>query len=87
MIVRIEVRLKKGYFDPEGEVTARALKDLTFPVNSVKVSKLYTIDLRVEKKEEAIKIAEEICKKLLANPTKDEYSIEVLLNGEINEKI
>ncbi|MCX8170285.1 MAG: phosphoribosylformylglycinamidine synthase subunit PurS, partial [Candidatus Methanomethyliaceae archaeon] len=60
--------------------------DLTFPVNSVKVSKLYTIDLRVEKKEEAIKIAEEMCKKLLANPTKDEYSIEVLLNGEINEK-
>ncbi|MCS7098685.1 MAG: phosphoribosylformylglycinamidine synthase subunit PurS [Candidatus Methanomethyliaceae archaeon] len=87
MIVRIEVRLKKGYFDPEGEVTARALKDLTFPVNNVKVSKLYTIDLRVEKKEEAIKIAEEMCKKLLANPTKDEYSIEVLLNGEINEKI
>lgn len=80
MKVNIEVRLKKGYFDPEGEVTARALKDLGFPVKDVKVSKMYTIEVNVNNEEEAIKIAQDMCKKLLANPTKDEFFIKVLLN-------
>ncbi|MDH5806823.1 MAG: phosphoribosylformylglycinamidine synthase subunit PurS [Candidatus Methanomethylicaceae archaeon] len=84
MKVSIEIRLKKGYFDPEGEVTKEALKDLGFPVNNVKVSKLYTIEINVNNEEEAIKIAQDMCKKLLANPTKDEFLIKVLSNEEHN---
>ncbi|MEM4157693.1 MAG: phosphoribosylformylglycinamidine synthase subunit PurS [Candidatus Methanomethylicaceae archaeon] len=78
MMVRVEVKLKKGHFDPEGDVTARSLKDLGFPVNNVRVSKVYTVDVSVGDEKEAMSLAREMCRKLLANPTKDDFIIEVL---------
>jgi phosphoribosylformylglycinamidine synthase len=78
MKVKIEVKLKKGYFDPEGEVVAISLRDLGFSLKSVRVSKVYTIDMDVNDVNEGIKKAQEMCRKLLANPVKDDFSIEVL---------
>ncbi|MBO3769243.1 MAG: phosphoribosylformylglycinamidine synthase subunit PurS [Thermoproteota archaeon] len=78
MKIRVEVKLKPGHFDPEGDVTAKSLRDLGFPVKDVKVGKLYIVDVEVDNSKEALKIAEDMCKKLLANPVKDDYSIEVL---------
>ncbi|NIP67225.1 phosphoribosylformylglycinamidine synthase subunit PurS, partial [Candidatus Bathyarchaeota archaeon] len=37
---RVEVRLKPGHSDPEGETVAEALKDLEYPVELVRVSKI-----------------------------------------------
>jgi phosphoribosylformylglycinamidine synthase len=76
--VRVEVKLKSGHFDPEGDVTATALRDLGFFVNGVKVSKVYTIGLEAKNTEEAVRLAKDMCRKLLANPTKDDFTVEVL---------
>jgi phosphoribosylformylglycinamidine synthase len=76
--IKIEVRLKPGHFDPEGDVTAKSLRDLGFPVDAVKVGKVYVLDVKVDSKEEALRLAEDMCRKLLANPVKDDYIIEVL---------
>ncbi len=78
MKIKIEVKLKKGYSDPEGEVVANSLRDLGFSIKNVRVSKVYTIDIDVNDINEGIKKAQEICKKLLANPVKDDFFIEVL---------
>lgn len=78
MRIKIEVRLKPGHFDPEGDVTAKSLRDLGFPVDAVKVGKVYVLDVKVDSKEEALRLAEDMCRKLLANPVKDDYIIEVL---------
>jgi phosphoribosylformylglycinamidine synthase len=78
MMVRIEVKLKSGHFDPEGDVTAKSLRDLGFPVSSVRVSKVYTVELDANSREKAMSAAREMCRKLLANPTKDDFFIEVL---------
>jgi phosphoribosylformylglycinamidine synthase len=78
MMVRIEVKLKSGHFDPEGDVTAKSLRDLGFPVNSVRVSKVYTVELDANSREKAMSTARDMCRKLLANPTKDDFFIEVL---------
>lgn len=86
MTVKVEVKLKAGYFDPEGDVTAKSLHDLGFQVSGVKVGKVYTIDLEAEDEREAVAAAAEMCKKLLANPTKDDFSIEVLSVGEVFQK-
>ncbi len=86
MTVKVEVKLKAGYFDPEGDVTAKSLHDLGFQVNGVKVGKVYTIDLEAEDREGAVAAAVEMCRKLLANPTKDDFSIEVLAVGEAYQK-
>lgn len=75
--LRIEVRLKAGYSDPEGETTARLLRELGYKVKQVNVSKFYTILLEANSKEEAMEKGVEMCKRLLANPTKDDYIIRV----------
>jgi len=73
----IEVSLKPGHSDPEGETTARLLKELGYPISTVNVSKVYTILLDVQTPKDAKKKAEEMCNRLLANPTKDNYTITI----------
>ena len=73
--LKIEVSLKPGHSDPEGETTARLLKELGYNVETVNVSKIYSVVLDAESRKEAETKAEEMCKRLLANPTKDNYAI------------
>jgi phosphoribosylformylglycinamidine synthase len=75
--LKIEVSLKPGHTDPEGETTARLLKELGYKVEQVNVSKVYTVLLNAESQTEALSKAEEMCKRLLANPTKDNYTITI----------
>ncbi len=75
--VKIEVSLKPGHSDPEGETTARLLKEMSYKVETVNVSKIFRVVLNAQTRKEAQAKAEEICKRLLANPTKDNYSIAI----------
>jgi len=73
--LRIEVSLKSGHSDPEGETTASLLKELGYKVDAVNVSKVYRIVLEAESRREAEMKVDEMCRRLLANPTKDNYAI------------
>ena len=75
--LKIEVGLKPGHSDPEGETAAHLLRELGYKVETVNVSKVYYVVLDAETSKEAQSKAEEMCKRLLANPTKDNYSIVV----------
>jgi phosphoribosylformylglycinamidine synthase len=75
--LKIEVGLKPGHSDPEGETTARLLRELGYKVERVGVSKVYSIVVVADSRDEAFAKAEEMCKRLLANPTKDNYTIMV----------
>ena len=75
---KIEVSLKPGHSSPEGETTARLLIELGYKVAAVDVSKVYTVDLQAANLTEAKTKAEEMSKRLLANPTKDNYTISVV---------
>ena len=72
---KIEVALKPGHSDPEGETVSRLLKELGYKVNSVNVSKVYNIALEAQTSQEARSKAEDMSKRLLANPTKDNFTI------------
>lgn len=74
---KIEVSLKLGHSDPEGETTARLLKELGYKVAAANVSKVYSVILEASNVKEAKAKAEEMSKRLLANPTKDNYSINI----------
>ena len=71
---KIEVSLKPGHSDPEGEMTAQSLRELKFSVEKTNVSKVYTVVFEAPSKKKAKEDVEEMCKKLLANPTKDNYT-------------
>ena len=73
MKVRVLVRPKSGILDPQGEAVRRALPALGFEgVDSVHIGRL--IEMEVESADEI----EGMCRRLLANPTVEEYEWEVL---------
>ena len=74
---KIEVSLKPGHTDPEGNTTQHLLKELGYAVSDVNVSKVYNIQLEASSIRDAKAKAEEMAKQLLANPTKDNYTISV----------
>jgi phosphoribosylformylglycinamidine synthase PurS subunit len=75
--LKIEVSLKPGHSDPEGETTAGLLKELGYKVEAVNVGKVYAVILRASSRKEAQAETVEMCKRLLANPTKDDYEISI----------
>jgi len=74
---KVEVSLKPGHSDPEGETTKKALSELNYPVSAVTVSKVYTLRLEASSLKNARQKVDEICKRLLANPVKDNYRFEI----------
>ncbi len=75
--VKVEVSLKPGHSDPEGETTAKSLRELKYSVEAVKVGKVYRFTLFADSLEEAKKQVDEICRRLLANPVKDDYDFAI----------
>ena len=76
-LATVYVRLKTGYSDPEGETTARALQGLGYRVTDVRASKAYEVTLEAETREKAEEAVDEMCRRLLTNPTKDDYRFEL----------
>ncbi|HVW33557.1 MAG TPA: phosphoribosylformylglycinamidine synthase subunit PurS [Acidimicrobiia bacterium] len=77
--VRIEVGHRPGILDPQGGVIERALPALGYGnVSHVRVGK--SIRLSVEAPDEAAARAQvdEMCRKLLANPVIEDYTVELL---------
>lgn len=77
--VRVEVHLKRGVTDPEGDNVRKALKLLGFSgVRGVGSAKLFLIDLDAKDPKAARAQVEDMCRKLLANPVIHDYEIEVV---------
>ena len=73
----VYVSLKRGYSDPEGETTASALRGLGYSVTQVRSSKAYEVSFSAGSMEEAEAALDEMCRRLLTNPTKDDYRFEL----------
>ncbi|WP_456368525.1 phosphoribosylformylglycinamidine synthase subunit PurS [Geoglobus sp.] len=72
----VYISLKKGVVDPEGEATKKALNLLGFRnVRSVSSVKVFRIELEAKSREDAEKMVEEMCEKLLVNPVIQDYSV------------
>lgn len=76
--VRVEVFLKKGVTDPEGDNVNKALKLLGFTgLRGVHSAKVFLIDLDEKDAKKARAGVEDMCRKLLANPVIHQYAITV----------
>jgi phosphoribosylformylglycinamidine synthase PurS subunit len=74
----VKIRLKRGVLDAEGETIQKSLRLLGYDVKKVETIKCYEITVDAASKEEALKRIEDSCKKLLANPVIQEYTLRVL---------
>lgn len=77
-IVEIQISLKPGVIDAEGETVEKNLKLLGYgKVNKVKTLKVYHISIEGKSTEGVKKEMEDVCKKLLANPVIQNYEVKV----------
>ena len=79
MKAKIFIKYKDGILDPQGTVTGKALKSIGIKnISSIGIGKFIEMDFNNKiTKKNAIKITEESCKKLLANPNTETYSYEI----------
>ena len=76
MKAKIFIKYKEGILDPQGTVTNKALKSINIKgIDSIGIGKYIEMDFKKNiNKNSAKVIAEDSCKKMLANPNTETYS-------------
>ena len=67
---------RAGLLDPEGKAVEHALHSLAFAgVSGVRMGRLVRLRVEAEDPDDAHRKADEMCRKLLANPVTEDYRI------------
>jgi len=76
---RIEVGHRPGILDPQGGVIERALPALGWAnVSHVRVGKSLRLEIEATDENAARAQVDEMCRRLLANPVIEDYSIQIM---------
>lgn len=78
---QLEIRVvpRAGLLDPPGKAIQHALQSLGYPgVQEVRVGKAIFVQLEAESADAARARAEEMCRKLLANPVTEDFEVALL---------
>tara|TARA_B100002051_G_scaffold155495_1_gene147016 strand:+ start:87 stop:320 length:234 start_codon:yes stop_codon:yes gene_type:complete len=76
MKVKIIITLKKGVLDPQGKAILQTLNGMNFKdAKDVRQGKYFDIEINTKDEKKAKSLAEEMCKKLLANLVIEDYKI------------
>jgi phosphoribosylformylglycinamidine synthase len=79
MKARVQIMLKDGVLDPQGEAVRHALGTLGFAgVEGVRQGKVIELDLSETDRGKAEVTAKAMCEKLLANTVIESYRVEIL---------
>ena len=79
MRAKIYIRYKDGILDPQGTTVGHALNSMGFDaIHEVSVGKFIEMNFKDVSKEEAEKLTDESCKKLLSNPNTESYKFEIV---------
>jgi phosphoribosylformylglycinamidine synthase subunit PurS len=80
--LRVLVRLKPGIMDVQGTAVQRALVGLGFSdLSELRIGKVIEMEIEAPTSEHARARADEMCRRLLANPILEDYVVEVV--GEV----
>ena len=79
MKAKIYISYKDGILDPQGQTISYALDSIGIKnINSVRMGKYIEMEFNGITKDEASKITDESCRKLLANPNTETYKFEMV---------
>ena len=79
---KVTISLRKSILDPQGTAVEHSLKSLGFDsILDTRMGKSIELKIDAKSEDEAKKITEEACKKLLANPVMEDYEFEISQNG------
>ena len=75
---KVRVELKNGVLDPQGVTIKNALVDMGYPeIESVRSGKTFDLEIDLDDRKLVEAKLDEMCRKLLANPVIEQYSVEV----------
>ena len=75
---KVNIQLKKGILDPEGNMIQKTLIQMGYPVTKFATSKSMIVDVEACDADDAIVIVKDMCEKILANPVLHNYSVELV---------
>ena len=79
MKVIINISLKNGVLDPEGQAIKNSLLNLGFKdFNNIRIGKQIILDIDKINKSEVLEEANNMCKTILANTVIENYKIDIL---------
>ena len=77
-VARVDVMLKPGISDPQGQTIEKALPVLGYEgVSGVRVGKRIQLEVDASSPDEAKMRVEEMCERLLANPVIESYEVSI----------
>lgn len=80
---KILVTLRKTILDPQGKAVEHSLKSLGYDnIIDTRIGKYIELKINSADEQSAKAIAEEACRKLLANPVMEDYSFEIIKSAE-----
>ena len=81
MKVIVNISLKEGVLDPEGQAIKTSLSNLGFDnLNDVRTGKQIILDFEKLEENEAVLKAKKMCEDLLVNTVIEKYKINILRN-------
>ncbi len=80
---KIKVTLRKSILDPQGKAVEHSFQALGYhKIKDTRIGKFIELKIDVSTENEAKKMTDEVCSKLLANPVMEDYDFEITnLNG------
>ena len=75
----VNISLKQGVLDPQGQAIQNSLSNLGFNnCNNVRTGKQIILDFQVDDEEQILKETEKMCETLLVNNVIENYDIEII---------
>lgn len=88
MRARVTVYPRPEILDPQGKAILQTLQRVGFAaVHKVRAGKSFDVELDVENRDEARKMLEGMCEKLLANTVVEDYMVELEADGTEPESL
>lgn len=80
---KIKVTLRKSILDPQGKAVEHSFLSLGYDkIKDTRIGKFIELKIDAADENEARKMTDEVCSKLLANPVMEDYDFEITgLNG------
>lgn len=77
-LIEVHVTPRVGLLDPQGKAVQHALQSLEFAdVEDVRVGRLIRVRMKATSEADARERVDDMCRRLLANPVTEDYSITV----------
>jgi phosphoribosylformylglycinamidine synthase len=78
-LAKVHITLRKSILDPQGKAVEHAVSTLGVSgVQDVRIGKYVEFRIDRPSEKEVRSAAEEVCRKLLANPVMEDFSLEVV---------